>query len=161
MELIALHTWRGKNIKKARFIWNLIKLMCKWKDGILDLSWYINFGLEICQKQFYQILSIRMPLLASLLTKSRICLHTANLTVITFRENTMDSLRSLERWDREFESYSRHGCLCVRLFCVCVVLCVGSGLWTGLSLVQGVPPSVQKKKEKRKLKKTPGPNKWL
>jgi hypothetical protein len=22
----------------------------------------------------------------------------------------------------------RHGCLCVRLFCVCVVLCVGSGL---------------------------------
>jgi hypothetical protein len=26
-----------------------------------------------------------------------------------------------------FESYSRHGCLCVLLFCVCAVLCVGSG----------------------------------
>jgi hypothetical protein len=25
----------------------------------------------------------------------------------------------------------RHECLCVRLFCVCVFLCVGSGLATG------------------------------
>jgi hypothetical protein len=31
-------------------------------------------------------------------------------------------LRSLGRWYCEFESNSRHGCLCVRLFCVCVVL---------------------------------------
>jgi hypothetical protein len=30
----------------------------------------------------------------------------------------------------------------VRFFCVCVVLCVGSGLATGWSLVQGVLPSV-------------------
>jgi hypothetical protein len=45
----------------------------------------------------------------------------------------MNSLRSLERWDRRFESHSRHAWLClyVRLFCVCVVLCVGSGLVTG------------------------------
>jgi hypothetical protein len=35
-------------------------------------------------------------------------------------------LRSLERWDREFESHSRHGCLCA--FIVCDVLRVGSGL---------------------------------
>jgi hypothetical protein len=28
--------------------------------------------------------------------------------------------------------------VCVRLFCVCVVLCVGNGLATGWSLVQGV-----------------------
>jgi hypothetical protein len=45
----------------------------------------------------------------------------------------MNCLRSLEHWDRGFESHSRHGCLCVRLFCVCVVLCVGSGLATGWS----------------------------
>jgi hypothetical protein len=32
--------------------------------------------------------------------------------------------------------------VCVRLFCVCVVLCVGSDLATGWSLVQGVLPSV-------------------
>jgi hypothetical protein len=32
--------------------------------------------------------------------------------------------------------------VCVRLFCVCVVLCVGSGLATGWSPVQGVPPTV-------------------
>jgi hypothetical protein len=49
-------------------------------------------------------------------------------------------LRSLERWDREFESHSRYGCLCVRLFCVCVVLCVGSGLAMDWSHVQGVLP---------------------
>jgi hypothetical protein len=40
--------------------------------------------------------------------------------------------RSLERWDRGFESHSRHECLyCVRLFCVCVILGVGRGLATG------------------------------
>jgi hypothetical protein len=39
---------------------------------------------------------------------------------------SMNCLRSLERWDRGFELHSRHGCLyCVRLFIVCVVLCVG------------------------------------
>jgi hypothetical protein len=32
--------------------------------------------------------------------------------------------------------------VCVRLFCVCVVLCVGSGLATGWSHIQGVLPSV-------------------
>jgi hypothetical protein len=45
-------------------------------------------------------------------------------------------LRPLERWDRGFESHSRHGCLC--LFCVCI----GSGLTTGWSPIQGVLPTV-------------------
>jgi hypothetical protein len=34
--------------------------------------------------------------------------------------------------------------VCVRLFCVCVVLCVGSGLTTGRSPVEGVLPTVYK-----------------
>jgi hypothetical protein len=55
----------------------------------------------------------------------------------------MNCLRSSERWDYGFESHSRHGCLCVRLFCVCVVLCVGCDLATCLSLVHGVLPSVK------------------
>jgi hypothetical protein len=55
---------------------------------------------------------------------------------------TMNCLCLLERWDRGFESQSRHGYIRVRLFCVCVVLCVGCGLATGRSLVQGVLPSV-------------------
>jgi hypothetical protein len=55
----------------------------------------------------------------------------------------MNCLFSLGRWNRGFESHSRHGCLCVRLFCVCVVLCSDSGLATGWSLVQGVLPSVK------------------
>jgi hypothetical protein len=40
----------------------------------------------------------------------------------------------------------------VRLFCVCVVLCVGSGLATGRSPIQGVLPPVYRIK---KLKKRP------
>jgi hypothetical protein len=44
----------------------------------------------------------------------------------------MNFLRSLERWDRGFESHSRHGCLFV----------LGSGLATGWSLVQGVLSNV-------------------
>jgi hypothetical protein len=43
----------------------------------------------------------------------------------------LNCLRSLEHWDLGFESHSSHGCLCVRLFCACVFLCVGSDLATG------------------------------
>jgi hypothetical protein len=43
----------------------------------------------------------------------------------------MNCLRSLESWDRGFESHSWHGCQCVRLSCVSVVLRVGRGLATG------------------------------
>jgi hypothetical protein len=44
----------------------------------------------------------------------------------------MNCLLSLERWDRGFESHSRHEYLyCVRLICVCVVQCVGTGLAMG------------------------------
>jgi hypothetical protein len=43
--------------------------------------------------------------------------------------------RPLEHWDQGFESHLRHGCLRA-----CVVLCVGSGLATGWSPVQGVLP---------------------
>jgi hypothetical protein len=48
--------------------------------------------------------------------------------------------------------------VCVHLFCVCVVLCVGSGLATGSSYVQGVLPTVYRIK---KLKKRPMSNKGL
>jgi hypothetical protein len=44
-------------------------------------------------------------------------------------------------WDRGFESRSRQGCLSA-FFCV-VLSCVGRGLATGWSLVQGVLPHVQ------------------
>jgi hypothetical protein len=47
---------------------------------------------------------------------------------------------------------------CLRLFCVRVVRCVGSGLATCWSPVQGVPPTVYRMK---KLKKWPRPNKEL
>jgi hypothetical protein len=66
----------------------------------------------------------------------------------------MNCLRSLEHLDRGCKSHSRHVCLCVRLFCVCV----GSGLATGSSPVQGVLPTVFRIK---KLKTRPKPNKGL
>jgi hypothetical protein len=48
--------------------------------------------------------------------------------------------------------------VCLRLFCVCVVLCVGYGLATGRFPVQGVIPSVYRIK---KLKRRPRSNKGL
>jgi hypothetical protein len=48
--------------------------------------------------------------------------------------------------------------VCARLFCVCVVLCVGSGLVTGWSSVQGDLPTVYRF---TKLKKRPRSNKGL
>jgi hypothetical protein len=44
--------------------------------------------------------------------------------------------------------------VCVRLFCVCVVLCVGSGLVKGWSPVQGVLPTVYRIK-KMKIRQNP------
>jgi hypothetical protein len=49
-------------------------------------------------------------------------------------------------------------CVCMHLFCVCVTLCLGSGLATGWSRVQGALPSVKMITE---LNKKPGPNRGL
>jgi hypothetical protein len=35
----------------------------------------------------------------------------------------MNSLRSLEHWDREFESHSKHECLCAFIVCLCCSVC--------------------------------------
>jgi hypothetical protein len=67
----------------------------------------------------------------------------------------INCLRPLQRWDRGFESHFSYGCLCVRLFCVYVFLCVGSGLATVWSPVQEVLPTVYRIK---KLKKRRKPN---
>jgi hypothetical protein len=48
--------------------------------------------------------------------------------------------------------------VCLRLFCVCVILCVGIGLATGWSPVQGVLPTVYRIK---KLKSGQGETKGL
>jgi hypothetical protein len=68
----------------------------------------------------------------------------------------MNCLRSLEHWDRGFESHSMHGCLYfLRLFCVCVFLCVGRGHSTDWSPFRGVLTTVYGIK---KLKKRPRSN---
>jgi hypothetical protein len=51
-------------------------------------------------------------------------------------------LRSLERWERGFDSHLRHGVCIVCLLCVRVVLSVGRGLATGWSPVQGILPCI-------------------
>jgi hypothetical protein len=52
----------------------------------------------------------------------------------------MDGLHSLELWGRGSESHSRHGCLCE--FIVFLLFCVGNGLATGWSPLQGVLTTV-------------------
>jgi hypothetical protein len=59
----------------------------------------------------------------------------------------VNCLRLLERWDRR-------GCVCARLFCVCAALCVGSGLATGWSPVQGVYRIKKQKKRPESNKMT-------
>jgi hypothetical protein len=54
----------------------------------------------------------------------------------------MNRPRSLEHWDRGFESYSRYGFVCVNS-----VFVLSSGLVTGWSLVQGVLPTVYRIKK--------------
>jgi hypothetical protein len=61
---------------------------------------------------------------------------------VAARSKVWTVLSSLERWDRGFESHSRHEWLCVRIFYICVVLCICSGHATGWSLVQIILPSV-------------------
>jgi hypothetical protein len=89
-------------------------------EGNPSLSRQLNFGFSVCSQSFVD--------------------HSERAVY-----GMMNCLRSLENWDRGFESHSRHGCLCVRLFCVCVILCEGSGLETGCSLLQVVLPSVKKR----------------
>jgi hypothetical protein len=46
--------------------------------------------------------------------------------------------------DGGFESHLGHGCLeCTCVYSVCAVLCLGIGLATSLSLIQGVLPIVE------------------
>jgi hypothetical protein len=70
-----------------------------------------------------------------LLSINLFAIHYKYYTLITVADRAvsgMNCLRSLERWDRGFESHSKHVYLyCVRLFCMCVVLCVGTGFATG------------------------------
>jgi hypothetical protein len=54
------------------------------------------------------------------------------------RSKAFYSLRPLEHWDRRFESCFGHGCVSA-YFCV-VLSCVGRGLASGWSPVQGVLP---------------------
>jgi hypothetical protein len=72
----------------------------------------------------------------------------------------MNCFRSLERWDRGFESRSRHGCLyCVRLLCVYIVLHVGTGLATARSSRPSSPTDCVLDEETEKPAKAP--TKWL
>jgi hypothetical protein len=52
----------------------------------------------------------------------------------------MNRFRRLKRWDRGFETHYGHGCLSA--FILFVLSCVGSGLATAWSPVQGVLPTV-------------------
>jgi hypothetical protein len=54
----------------------------------------------------------------------------------------VNCLCPLEHWGLGFESHSRHGCLRAFVLCLCYLVCAGSDLATGWSLVQRVLPTV-------------------
>jgi hypothetical protein len=56
---------------------------------------------------------------------------TLKMEAISSSATPVHTRSTLERWDRGFESYSRHGCLYVFILCLCAVMCAGSGLATG------------------------------
>jgi hypothetical protein len=67
-------------------------------------------------------------------------------STVVERSKGMNRLLLLEHWGRGFEYHLSHACLCA------FILCVGTGLATGWSPVQGVLPTVYRIK---KLKKRP------
>jgi hypothetical protein len=86
-----------------------------------------------------------------------ICMFSAPITVATRSEAWTVFARSNTGIVGSNPTQGVDVCI-VRLFCVCVVLCVGRGLATGWSTVQGVLPTVYRIKI---LKKRPRPNKGL
>jgi hypothetical protein len=87
----------------------------------------------------------------------KVYLYTPILTYLNAITSPLfiNCLRSLEPWDRGFESHSKYGYLCAFLFCVCVVMCVGSGVATGWCPVQGVLPSVYRIKKLKESSQGP------
>jgi hypothetical protein len=59
-------------------------------------------------------------------------------------------LPPLKHWGRGFQPNLRHGCLCV--YCVCAVLCAGSGLTSGCSPIQRSPTNCVKKNNEKAAK---------
>jgi hypothetical protein len=104
---------------------------------------YINFLLYFFKHatgKIFRISCIKIILFYIIQTRLNNILHIINEPITVAAR--CKAWTVLARWNRGFESQLRYGCLCVRLFCVCVVLCVGSGLATGSSPVQGVLPSM-------------------
>jgi hypothetical protein len=67
-------------------------------------------------------------------------------------------LRSLQHWDRGFESHSRHECLCEFILCLCCSLC---RLRPCVGLITRLRSPTVCAKKNTKLKKRPRPNKGL
>jgi hypothetical protein len=152
-----------KAVGKFRFqpCWSITKIVFRTMRDELFHEYYkplvaflLNILFEICAGHCSDIMtSIHVDRLQS---PSFPCIpfyilcsysyHTLfSTTVSLLSPVTVNCLLSLGRWNRRFESYSGHGCLvCVCVYSVfCVVLCLGSGLATGWSLVQGILPNLR------------------
>jgi hypothetical protein len=101
----------------------------------------LKASLNVPQKRLEILLSSKTTVNFYRTTRRRPAEHNILQSFSTPISDT-NCLRPLEHWDHGFKSHSRHEYLYVRLFCVCVVLCVGSGLATSWSPIQGALPTV-------------------
>jgi hypothetical protein len=141
--LFAISTLRQRNKRHdlAQSLWNpapLILSLCSLFSYRYGLK---SREVEFCPQEERHLFSLSNPVHKKIIVAAR----SKAWTVFACWNAEMVSSNPTQGMD-----------ICQRLFCVCVLLCVGRGLATGWSLVQGVLSTVYRIK---KLNKQPRTNK--
>jgi hypothetical protein len=104
----------------------------RWQYHIISFKFILilSLHLRLCLTRYLFPSARRHVLCAS---KIPFSFYLIFITILSGRSQWSRGLRhelsSLALWNSGFEFHSGHRCLCcVRLFCVCVVLCIGRGL---------------------------------
>jgi uncharacterized membrane protein YkvI len=143
---ITLFSWYGNSLRTGRFL-----------EILKPLIWYVfheiskhHYCLYVCSLlltmdsegndmlQLYGTeFQLKKMIVARLVKKYHAFYGTRKFhTVFKRHAGSNGCLLWLEHWDRGFEYHSRH--ICVSAFFCVVLSCVGTGLASGRSLVQGV-----------------------
>jgi hypothetical protein len=126
-----MYTWSEKQIDNSVFAcsWPLVGYVLIWHTDKRDLKVFLSGTRNLMYRSTSKFISAYNDTVL-IMTVLWISIHSGRVVW------GMNRLRPLEHWDRWFESHSGHACVCVHLFCV------GSGLATGWSPVQGVLQTV-------------------
>jgi hypothetical protein len=132
--------------REMKYMMGILNFLIRWQLAA-GLDWACCLNAVHCEKQ--QLLNRRVPVptFRFNLRRSQWPAARSEPWTLFVRSNAgIVGSNTIQRMD-----------VCVRLFCVYVVLCVGSGLATGWSLVQGVLPTVyrlRKQKSRQDLTKS-------